>query len=246
MPDNLIYLGEIASHEYTYQLADLRTNEVVADIPMKSVTYSNVLSGIGDASGSIMINEDTSALFPKLYSSPGKMALYILRDGKVVWGGIVWKRSYNSDREVRLICKTFESYLYHRFQHVTKYWDSEDQLEIARWLLGNEESAPSYLIDPVSPDSPVLAEKLLSNTTAADVLIEVSTATSTRFRERTMFGYEFKTIGEELEQLAGLIDGFDWNVVIYQDENREIRRLLNFSYPTAGKSVDETLFLIAF
>src|SRR5690606_34223265 len=195
--------------------------------------------GIGEFTGSLSINRDTLSFqveqaggadydvqadrsFPTFnvreVTTPGRYGLYIMRNGIPVWGGMIWKRQYDSSESggtMTLSGKTFESYFYHRFQRQTKYWANEDQLEIARWLV-------------------------TSNGSAAALSIEVDDATSTRFRERTMFGYEFKTTGEELEQLANLIDGFDWNVVVGLDSNQRPTRKLTFYYPEAGVRRDKT------
>lgn len=210
---------ELESHIYTYLFTDLRTNRVLAELPLQNVNYENKLSDIGDASASLKINAETSRLGVRSATMPGKTGLYILRDGQPVWGGIVWKRTYNKNsRTVNFACKTFESYFEHRFNDKTKYWANEDQLEIARWLVENNGSAQALLID-------------------------VSDAVSTRFRERAMFYYEFKTTGNELFDLSNLIDGFDLNVVLFTDTDGSIGRKLEFWYPYAGVAKQNTTLL---
>lgn len=224
---------------YSYFLTDLRTNNIVGELDFQNVSYSNILSGIGDFSGTLPINRDTlSFITPpdvdpdanpyidqtrptydvRSVTVPGRYGLYVYREGEPVWGGILWKRQRSSgETGGSLVCtaKTFESYFYHRFQRTTKYWADEDQLEIARWLVE-------------------------SNGSAAALDIAIDQTTSTRRRERTMFGYEYKTTGEELEQLANLIDGFDWNIEIGLDENESPTRTLRFYYPQAGVPRNKT------
>lgn len=210
---------ELESHIYTYWFTDLRTNRVIAELPMQNINYENKLSAIGDASGTIKINPETSRLNIRAATAPCKTGMYILRDGQPVWGGIVFKRSYGSEnRSVNITAKTFESYFDHRFQTQTKYWANEDQLNIARWLLTN-------------------------NGSAAAMNIEVSNAVSTRFRERAMFYYEFKTTGNELFDLSNLIDGFDLNVSLYLANDGSIGRKFDFFYPYAGVSKQNTTLL---
>lgn len=210
---------ELESHIYTYWFTDLRSNKVIAELPMQNINYENKLSAIGDASGTIKINPETSRLNILSATAPGKTGMYILRDGQPVWGGIVWKRNYStSGRSVNITAKTFESYFDHRFQAQTKYWANEDQLNIARWLLEN-------------------------NGSAAAINIEVSNAVSTRFRERAMFYYEFKTTGNELFDLSNLIDGFDLNVSLYLAPDGSIGRRFDFYYPYAGVAKQNTTLL---
>lgn len=224
---------------YSYYLTDLRNNDIVGELDLVGVTYSSNLSGIGEFSGSISINRDTLSFqveqggdsgpnveadrtYPTFnireVTTPGRFGLYIMRNGVPVWGGFIWTRRYDSGDNggtLTLSGKTFESYFYHRFQRQTMYWAETDQLDIARWLV-------------------------TSNGSAAALSIEVDTATSPRYRERTMFGYEFKTTGEELEQLANLIDGFDWNVIVGLDSDQKPTRKLTFYYPEAGVRRDKT------
>jgi len=210
---------ELESHIYTYFVTDLRNNSILAELPLQNVNYENKLSGVGDASADIKINAETSELSVRSTVAPGKTGLYIMRDGQPVWGGIVWKRQYSpSGRTVNITAKTFESYFDHRFQDMTMYWANTDQLDIARWLV-------------------------TENGSAAALDIDVSTATSTRFRERAMFWYEYKTTANELFDLANLIDGFDTNVVLFKKDDGSIGRRLEFWYPYAGISKQDTTIM---
>lgn len=211
-----------SQHVYRYLLVDPRSSTatsttILDEIPFTEVTYSNVLSGVGEFSGSILINPETAVFNIRQNTAPGKMTLYVLRDDQVVWGGIIWKRNYEAEsRTLQIVGKTFESYFDHRLQRTTKYWSNEDQLNIARWLV-------------------------TSNTSINTFNIDLSTVLSGVRRERVMFGYEFKTTGEELQALAQLLDGFDWNINVYQDtETLALRRKMDFYYPTRGLSREST------
>lgn len=207
----------LISHDYAYIFTDLRNNSVLGELPLQGVSYENALSSVGSCGGKIRLNEDTRKLNVKSMTTPGQVGLYILRDGNPVWGGIVWKRTYDGDnRELTLACKTFESYYYHRFQRFTRFFGGVDQLDIARWLVST------------------------SNNSSSTLGITVSTNMSGRIRDRTMFDYEFKTVGQELEQLSNLIDGFDWNVEVTKDANGVMLRKLVFSYPFAGAPRENT------
>lgn len=215
-------MAQLSSHSYTYLLTDLRTNTVTAELPLQSVSYENKLSAVGDASGSIVMNDETILLDTKTATTPGKSGLYILRNNIPVWGGIIWKRNYDSSsRVLQISANTFESYFEHRFQLQTKSWGNTEQLDIARWLV-------------------------TSNGAAQSVLMDVSGAVSGVRRDRNMFSYEFKTTGTELSQLAQLINGFDYNVIIGKADNGNLTRRLEFYYPDAGVSRDATALLFDF
>ena len=87
--------NEITPAEYRYYTVDLLTNNVIAEIPFTSVSYERALSKAGSFSGTIPMIEATSSLNLYETTMPGKTALYVLRNGVCVWGGIIWSRSYS-------------------------------------------------------------------------------------------------------------------------------------------------------
>lgn len=209
--------------QYEYYLTDLRTNKVIAEIPFKNVSYETVLSGPGQFSGDILINPDTLKYSIRQNTMPGQTGLYVLRDGQPVWGGIIWKRNYDtSARRVSVVGETFESYLGVRLQKSTNLFDDVDQLDIARWLLATDGVADA-------------------------ILATVSGATSPRERDRTFNSFEDNTVLDELTRLGDLIDGFDWNVIIGKDpQSQEITREFQFFYPHRGVSASDSTLMFEY
>jgi len=108
-------MATVTAPVYRYFTADLLTNEILEEIPFRGVSYQRALNGAGSFSGSIPTSEQTNYL--NLYSSttPGNTALYIVRDGICVWGGIIWSRSYDVvQKTLSVNGSEFPSYLYHR------------------------------------------------------------------------------------------------------------------------------------
>jgi hypothetical protein len=117
---------EVDPPEYRYYVADLLTNEILAEIPFIGVSYERALSKAGSFSGSIPLIEATAHL--ELYDNtmPGKTALYVLRSGVCVWGGIIWGRQYSpTSKTLSVDANEFVSYLYHRALWQTLYYGSE-------------------------------------------------------------------------------------------------------------------------
>jgi len=117
---------EVTPPEYRYYVADLLTNEVIAEIPFTGVSYERSLSKAGSFSGTIPLIEATAHL--ELYDNtmPGKTALYVLRDGVCVWGGIIWGRQYSpTNKTLTVDANEFISYLYNRAVWQTLYYGSE-------------------------------------------------------------------------------------------------------------------------
>lgn len=227
--DILGVVDETTQRQYSYYITDLRTNEVIAELPFQNVSYETVLSGAGEFSGDILINPDTNVYGVRQSTTPGRVGLYVMRDDQPVWGGIIWKRRYNAaTRRVSCIGSTFESYLGKRLQPITYKFVNDDQFVIAGWLLET--------VDPNNGTSP-----------AGNILTTVSDATSPKRRERQFYGWERKTVLDELTKLGNLIDGFDWNVVIGKHPlSQEITREFQFFYPKRGVSADQSTLLFEY
>lgn len=109
------------SANYRYFTTDLLTNDLLAEIPFKGVSFERALNSAGPFSGSVPVIPSNAGM--DLYNStmPGKTGLYVVRDGVCVWGGIIWSRSYNVvDRQLSVNASEFSSYLYHR--NIWKTW----------------------------------------------------------------------------------------------------------------------------
>lgn len=103
------------SYSYRYFTADLLTNKVFGEIPFKSVSYERALKGAGAFSGEVGITPDTAKLGVYNTTLPGKTALYVVRNGVCVWGGIIWGRTYDViSKKLNVSASEFTSYLYHR------------------------------------------------------------------------------------------------------------------------------------
>ena len=112
--------------EYRYFVCDLMTNDVLAEIPFKSVSYSKTLNDAGSFSGDVPMNADTYNLSLYENTMPGRTALYVVRNGVCVWGGIIWGRTYSLiDKIVSVGAAEFTSYFSRRV--LWKTWNSDYQ-----------------------------------------------------------------------------------------------------------------------
>jgi membrane protein implicated in regulation of membrane protease activity len=108
-----LYASDAA--QYRYFTTDLLTNEVLAEIPFRGVSFERSIKAAGNFSGTIPVIPETAGM--NLYEStmPGKTGLYIVRDHVCVWGGIIWNRAYNVvERSLSINANEFTSYFYHR------------------------------------------------------------------------------------------------------------------------------------
>lgn len=108
-------MNDVNKVEYRYILTDLLTDTVLAELPFTGVSYSIGLSSAGDFSGSLNlpIPDKNTDLYN--VTMPGRTALYVLRNNKCVWGGIVWSREYSIiERTLSVSALEFTSYFHHR------------------------------------------------------------------------------------------------------------------------------------
>jgi hypothetical protein len=108
--------------EYRYFVHDLMSNALLAEIPFRSVSYSRSLTEAGTFTGDIAVIDDTYNLSLYENTLPAKTALYVVRNGVCVWGGIIWARNYSLiDKVLSVSAAEFTSYLSHRV--VWKTWN---------------------------------------------------------------------------------------------------------------------------
>ena len=100
---------------YRYFIANLITGSIVMEIPFGGVSWERKVNAAGRFSGTIAADEYTNAFDLYETTLPGKYALYVMRNGVCVWGGVIWSRSYDiTEKKLSVEAAEFVSYLYHR------------------------------------------------------------------------------------------------------------------------------------
>jgi hypothetical protein len=101
---------------YRYLFADALTDQVIAELQLTGVTYGQELNTAGSFSGHILISDQRESIFDiDFATTPGRRALYVERDGTIVWGGLIWSRTYDSQTQtLGLTGREFESWLENR------------------------------------------------------------------------------------------------------------------------------------
>ena len=196
--------------QYRYLAADLRDNTIREEIPFTDVSYSRVLNRPGAFSASLPTRH-AKALRGTL--DPGRTAIYIERDGVPRWGGILWTARAASGR-VQFGGEGFWSYFRRRVIGATKTYTSTDQLAIARDLID-------------------YAQGIFGG----NLGVVVGSETSGVLRDRTYFDYELKNIGEAVEQLSEVINGFDFGIDISKSGESFVKTF-RLDYPMRGRSTE--------
>ena len=199
---------------FTYLIADLASDRTLEELPLECSGFTSKLKGYGDLRAKLDLGmEGVEQLdLPGLLAF-GQRSLYVLRDGQVVWGGILWRGSRSPGaRAVELHAMEFES-----------YWDR-------RLLLGDYR--------PVQVDQLSIARALVAQ--SAPMHFGVSGILSGVLRDRAYRVRDLPVVGKVLSELADCEGGFDYNVLTLTDAGGARTRLLRFGYPRLGRPQAET------
>jgi hypothetical protein len=202
---------------YRYFVVDMITDELVAEIPMTNVTYSQRVNSVGELSGIIPAIDTITDVDIYWGTMPSARSLYVVRDSTVVWGGIIWTRTYDvSNRSLAIRAETWESYLYKR--HIWHTFEGKSNKDA---IYGDDETDPDQLL--VIKNLLVRADRDFSLDATpeeivvpwpdqADVRLAVQeTVSGYESEEIWFYGDELKTFGEAIEELANKENGFEWN-----------------------------------
>ena len=237
--------------DYTVYFTDLVSQQVLGSLPVSSLSYETVLSAAGSAQFTMPLRtsvtrtytvegvgvspeEDTYPavdLYPSDSGSaeasfstpdltlstftPGRIGIFIERDAVVVWSGILWTLNLDVGNNTATgACEGWHSYFARRFLRATKVYSAstDDQAFIAK-----------DLIDWAQAQS------------GGDIGVSTADVVNTGIkRDRTYYGYERKNIGELVEQLGEVENGFDWYYSTAKTNGTYDTRFL-ILYPTTGR-----------
>ncbi|MEE4491621.1 hypothetical protein [Streptomyces sp. BE230] len=233
--------GNTPDHTYTYLFCDLMTDTVIAELPLADVTYSTELNGIGVLSATIPYNDETAPLDPETASTPGRTAIYVDRDGVIVWGGIIWTRQPSSQVSKQIQAAEFMSYYQHRYVKKTLSTDPSAVL------------IPAYVPDGqrLYTDQKHIAWSLFTYANIqpyGNPMINVDGFTGTATgvpRSITCYGFERPEIYKTIAELAASDDGFDfgvdvgWTPAANNNPPQRYRRAKCW-YPRRGRDADSS------
>ncbi|HZN17200.1 MAG TPA: hypothetical protein VFB84_03270 [Micromonosporaceae bacterium] len=212
----------MAAATYTYLVADLRTGAVLDELPLTGVSFDKRLNDTGSLRGQLRVDDPgIRTREPRLLTEPGRTAIYVDRDGDLLWGGIIWTSRYQAaSSTLEIGAADFLSYLEHR--RVLSYpvtdtgtvsFTNTDQLEIATALVALAQSHPGGDLGVTARGAP-----------PSGVSRSVSYAAG-----------ELKLVADALRDLANADGGFDFTVdVEYGPDGRPVR-FIRFGYPRLGQ-----------
>lgn len=195
---------------YRHLVADLLTGTLREEIPFSTVKYSHVLNRPGGFAATLPLRHPKAT---RANLDPGRTAVYVERDGVIVWGGILWTAKASVEgATVEVGGEGFWSYFRRRLVRTTKAYAAADQCFIARDLVAYAQAQAG-----------------------GDLGVVVGTETSGVLRDRTYWHYERKNVGEAVEQLAAVQGGFDFNVDVAW-VGGVVTKTLQVQYPRRGRA----------
>jgi hypothetical protein len=203
---------------YTFLFADLITNAIVGEFALSNVSFGRVLNGAGSFYGTLKISDPKIAKANPLGSTqPGRTALYIDRDGVLVWGGIIWTRRYQASvQALALGGLEFWSYFARRRIRDTLAFAATDQLAIAQAIINNLQGKPG-----------------------GNIGVVVGSEVSGVLRDQTYNSWELKPGATSIEQLAALQNGFDFSIDVAYAGGVPSKQLV-LGYPRRGATANQT------
>jgi len=204
---------------YRYLFADLLTNTIIGELPLTGVSFGSQLNQAGTFQGHILLSGVDSTKFNVTASTiPGKCAVYVDRDGVLVWGGIIWNRNYQSGNQVLSInAKEFESYFDKRRITSDQVFTNIDELTIAQNLISLAQGVPF-----------------------GNIGVQVGVEISGVLVSKTYYNYEKKTYYSALQDLSRAQNGFDFNIDVAYDGSGAPTKILNLGYPRIGADYSAT------
>jgi len=207
---------------YTYLFADLRSGVVINELALYGTSFARELNKFGDWTGTIGLDNETMRNKDiKDCTIPGRTAIYVDRDGVIVYAGVVWTRTYASQgKTIQLTGQDLSSYFNKRFisgRFATRDFIQTDQLAIAQSLLNQAQAA-----------------------VGGDIGVIVPSNTSGRLRDRSYPGNELKPVAEAISQAADNIDGYDWEIDASYNTDMSIIKSARFGYPYLGRAPQGT------
>lgn len=178
--------------EWRYIATEL-DGTLLAELPLTGVDFEENLNALGTFTASLLIpDDDTIAPIVVDACDVLRRAIHAERDGVIIWSGIVLGRKYKtSTRTFDLRCVGWWWLFGRRYVTSNATYIAIDQGEIAENLVTvvAQSAKPGGAIGVVSPEN----EHGVN-------------------RDRSYIGNELKQIGEAVEQLAAVVNGFDWSL----------------------------------
>jgi hypothetical protein len=240
--------AEPRSVQWRYHFTDFRLGRLLATLPLRGVSLSDVLSGAADGTGEIPLADIVQRADPFSATIPRRCCMWAERQeidpatrlvaaSDVLWGGIVKKRTRSLlGRSMKLDMVTWASYFQNRL-NTDGYYVQQDKFRIFRSVLAAACDQPA--VDTADPgfygNSPhtALLQPPLAATNLSGVLAD-----------RTYLTSDLKPVLETLIELSSSGVGFDWRLAPVMTTPGDLTTFairLDLGYPRLGRAAPADL-----
>lgn len=213
-------LPHVTAAAYRLFAGDL-TGKLRAEIPFAKLKYEDLLDKPGSAHFSASLADPAVT---RWNLDPGRTAVWIDRNGQIVWGGILWAARPKSRNTIDFACEGWLSYWSRRTIRAQKTYTQTDPIGIARDLIAVTQADTAGAL-------------------SGNVGLAIDyTVSSTVLRDVEYAGNERKPVAEAIAKLAELQPGFDFGVSFAWD-SESVTKTLRFWSPARGQDLSGSVVL---
>lgn len=208
--------------QYRYIFADLLTDKVTVELPLYGTYFTRRICKVGEFGGSFGLNTDGITNADVINGTiPGRTAVYVERNNQLVWGGIIWSRTWQEQsKSFQYYGQTFDSAMFKSDIRNSLTYTNQDQRNIVRDLfIKSQAYASRNMRIGVAPAFPVSSSSIL--------------------RTVNFFWYDSWTFGKALEYMADFENGMDYYVDVNYDPFGDFARNLIVNN-RVGDPLDQT------
>ena len=206
---------------------DSVTGVPVAELPLSGLSYGSKLNDAGDCTAVLPLppldsagGRELAAVFNDAVTEVRRQ-LVIERDGVPVWAGIIWASPYADAQPSRTVrAAEWWSYFRRRIVLTTRVYTQVDQLTIARQLMTDALAVNSFA--------------------GQDMGFAFDDNLSTVLRDRSYASPERVNVGEMVEQLAAVINGFEFAIDVRWASSGALEKRVRTHYPRRGRPFSQT------
>lgn len=213
--------------EYSYRFASLLSDSDIAEIELSNVRFDRRIIQPGAFQATAVVtNLNIAEQVKKII--PARTIVHVYRDADI-WGTyIIWSvRVRSSNRgpvTVDISGSSLESWFYRRLLDVDLDFTGDDQFEIARTLVEQAQIGWFPYVD------------------SANLNIMTSSNNSGVLRDRSYRLTEAASVGQRLEELANVDNGFEYFISTYVDSDTNMRVRKFVMAKQLGSDISESVF----
>ncbi|MFD7591725.1 hypothetical protein ACFV6D_01660 [Kitasatospora sp. NPDC059812] len=210
--------------QYRILFAEFTSGDVWGELPALELNFSRVLNAPGEGSVKIPLTGPAVRGLPWQALKPWRVLVYVQAGEQILWGGPLVTYAVDLSAEtMTLNLQGLWTYYRHRFISEDRTFLARDQALIARDLIKDFGDGTGDLVRSSGPKALTFDETYLSGIV----------------RDRSYWRYEWKAVGQAVEELSQVRGGFDFRIDHFWQSGRIANRFV-FGLST-GDSTDFVL-----